>query len=696
MAAPKALIPVVAGHGPPLMLPGGPVQMVARSPQAVAVSPGGAAGSPVFAGGSPQAHSPIAVSAAGAPVAAPYAVGGYVAAPGPAVPMPMAPQPVITAPAPPQAPAAPLEAEVFSVSQQRWNRAQVTGASGGMLELVWTDEFGQALTKQVPETHEHIRWLEVEVFSQTQSTWQRARVVRVSNGVLTICFPAPDGRTLEKVLPLGHPHVRPAGVEDPRPWIEAARAFKMNTDFDVSAVLRRHLAVARFVDITSLFNIMKKESDGKRTIQALADKIILSRMLDNMGMPQMPMTFAARRDVERQDVYRVVEGLEQMERQGHTDAFDVVVKPTHLSNGDGAVIFDKDRWLNELGGWNKEKLFQHMKKYLATKAADNESEALKSLIPGFVVQPRYRSVFDFKTPLEVRVVTLWGKTRLGIWWWGRGIREERRNTWLIRHPRIRGELGPDDTWEILHDHQGHNPGFHEAVKLMQRAMPTMSASAETIATAVGAPFLRSDFFIGSEKWGVRLNEVAYGSGTDYKQRPVGSPCLVDDGPTIARILAEGYEQVPVQNRLGPDAFLRKLGADGVRYSQMVVSPVDAANREVNLPEEATQGFEALAADVPAPMGLDACQTQVISRGPVAWQPGVPTAAAPPPIPTAAVPMAGNALTGAPVMQQIVGQQRGSLQMAAPVMAPLAAGVPYAAAGQRHSVSMRPAVPVRPA
>lgn len=54
----------------------------------------------------------------------------------------------------------------------------------------------------------------------------------------------------------------------------------------------------------------------------------------------------------------------------------------------------------------------------------------------------------------------------------------------------------------------------------------------------------SDFFVGNSKWGVRLNEVAYGSGLDYRRRgaaskPMGSAWvggLMDDGPAIAEIL----------------------------------------------------------------------------------------------------------------------------------------------------------------
>jgi len=185
---------------------------------------------------------------------------------------------------------------------------------------------------------------------------------------------------------------------------------------------------------------------------ALGDKIVLSKMLDNLSVPQMPMVYMTQRTVDRRDVYKIVEDIEKS--PDGDEAWDIVVKPTHLSNGEGNLIFEKDRWVLEDGGWNKERLYQHIKKFLNERAAEGESEALKSVIPGFIVQPRYRSVLDFRTPLEIRVVTLWGKTRLGIWWWGKGIQEERRNTWLIRHPSVVGQLGSDDTWEILHEHTG--------------------------------------------------------------------------------------------------------------------------------------------------------------------------------------------------------------------------------------------------
>merc|ERR1719197_302796 len=78
--------------------------------------------------------------------------------------------------------------------------------------------------------------------------------------------------------------VEPLEPLDLQPWIDAAREFEMNADFEVpSAEL-----IGNF-DWPGLMEAMKVESAGKITIQALSDKLVLSRILDNLQMPQMPM-----------------------------------------------------------------------------------------------------------------------------------------------------------------------------------------------------------------------------------------------------------------------------------------------------------------------------------------------------------------------------------------------------------------------
>jgi hypothetical protein len=112
-----------------------------------------------------------------------------------------------------------------------------------------------------------------------------------------------------------------------------------------------------------------------------------------------------------------------------------------------------------------------------------------------------------------------------------------------------------------------NRGFEKAVELFERNISTLASMAETVATAVGAPFLRVDFFVGDPKWGVRLNEVAYGCGIDYRNLMEGTNRMVDDAPAIARILQEGHN---LCRKKKPDYFLKNLGAQGRSYNELVV------------------------------------------------------------------------------------------------------------------------------
>jgi len=94
--------------------------------------------------------------------------------------------------------------------------------------------------------------------------------------------------------------------------------------------------------------------------------------------------------------------------------------------------------------------------------------------------------------------------------------------------------------------------------------------------------LRSDFFIGSAQWGVRLNEVAYGCGVDYRNETEDGH-IVDDAPAIAHILQEGMMRC--QMKCPADKFLRKLGASGNTYADTRVAPVPVRRRQ-SLPPSA--------------------------------------------------------------------------------------------------------------
>jgi hypothetical protein len=124
----------------------------------------------------------------------------------------------------------------------------------------------------------------------------------------------------------------------------------------------------------------------------------------------------------------------------------------------------------------------------------------------------------------------------------------------------------------VHEHVGDNPGFEKALKLFRSHIVNIAACAEAFAVAVGAPFLRCDFFIGSPQWGVRLNEVAYGCGVDYRNRTEDGR-IIDDAPAIARILQEGMTHC--RKKLPSEQFLGRLGVKGHSYADMTVTPMPA-------------------------------------------------------------------------------------------------------------------------
>jgi len=336
------------------------------------------------------------------------------------------------------------------------------------------------------------------------------------------------------------------GAEELAPWLEAAEAFEMNADFDIEPHIGReglHLA--------ELMVIMKEQSAGKATIKALADKLMLHRLLANLDVPQLPALLAIEGHVDRRSVRRFVR-----EQLCGPNCGDVVLKPTHHSNATGVLLVSTPEESEVTSCIDY--MVQHMELFMEQRAGEHESAALRSLKPGFIAQPKYQSVIGFKSPLELRVVVLWGKARVAVWWWGRNPSQNempRRNAWLVRKQAKRGVLSEDDEWEAVHQHTGENPGFNRALELFTENMSAIAATAEAIATAVGAPFLRTDFFVGSPEWGIRLNEVAYGCGCDYRALVDGGR-LVDDAPAIAQILQQGIKRC--QTRHPPQHFLARL------------------------------------------------------------------------------------------------------------------------------------------
>eukprot|EP00747_Dinoflagellata_sp_TGD_P099939 gnl/TRDRNA2_/TRDRNA2_167896_c1_seq23.p1 gnl/TRDRNA2_/TRDRNA2_167896_c1~~gnl/TRDRNA2_/TRDRNA2_167896_c1_seq23.p1 ORF type:complete len:544 (-),score=63.00 gnl/TRDRNA2_/TRDRNA2_167896_c1_seq23:113-1744(-) len=399
---------------------------------------------------------------------------------------------------------------------------------------------------------------------------------------------------------------------DVKIWVKEARDFKLNADFDFSHALPRN----RKLSLEELYTIMKTASAEKRTIQALADKLMLHRLLDNLGVPQLPHLLQVDGTMSTEQIKaEVAQCIDKYIVS--PDSKPIFVKPSHLCDGDGVCKikpFTPDKRDGTI-----EYLTKYIQHFMGKNAGARESIALQSLKPGFISQPWYQSVVRFKMPLELRVIAVWGKVREATWWWGAHDNQylsASRNCWIVRRPKKPDQLSDEDDWEVLHNHTGSNVGWDRAVELFMRHMPAMSKTTEVLATAVGAPWLRADYFVGDIELGPRLNEVAYGCGCAYRWKPIdGSQQMVDDAPAIAHILQEGMKVC--QQIMAPQTFLSRLGAEGNTYSEMKVSPLPALGLRLmqeNYPSNALQeGSDQKAKD--SATSEDLCRTVKSADGP---------------------------------------------------------------------------------
>lgn len=332
---------------------------------------------------------------------------------------------------------------------------------------------------------------------------------------------------LQKVTPPAP--IEELDAEELVPWLEAARAFAMNTDFEVPEASWCD-ASKRCEDFGTFMNRMKTASDGKLTIQVLSDKLLLSQLLDNLDVPQMPLLFTVQDCADLN--LKVADFV--TERSQCDEALELFVKPSHLSSSLGILtlpyaISGKSGVFRPTSQDEKEMavatLTSHIQKFMSMQAHVTESLALQSLRPGFLVQPSFRSVVGFDLPLELRLVTLWGRTRLAAWWWGREYQPPsslpHRNAWITRRPHTRGKLSHDDVWEAVHEHSGENFGFHSAVALFVRHMPAMwTSSSGVLGGACGS--MRSRTAAASSTAGARPAATPRASSTT--RRPLRVSC----------------------------------------------------------------------------------------------------------------------------------------------------------------------------
>lgn len=123
---------------------------------------------------------------------------------------------------------------------------------------------------------------------------------------------AQDIMQVFKYAQVVHISVRPVITSEAlEPWLEAADNFELNSDFDISSNLEEGQ-----MGLAKLMTLMKNESVDKSTIQAIGDKILLSRLLDNLKVPQMPLLFSTRCKADPCKVQELVDDLVQSEEGG--------------------------------------------------------------------------------------------------------------------------------------------------------------------------------------------------------------------------------------------------------------------------------------------------------------------------------------------------------------------------------------------
>lgn len=333
------------------------------------------------------------------------------------------------------------------------------------------------------------------------------------------------------------------------PWLAAARDFQMNTDFEVAGFEQLPES-----DLQMLIGGLEASSVGTRTACALGDKILVSRMMDNLRVDLLPLLFTVEDGDEPVDEVEslVCEHLRHPQQK-------VVLKPSHV-HGAGIITVQGLKEDSQYG--------RLVERTVAQVETFLEKESSHFVRPGCLAQPRYTSEVDFGMPLALSVTALWGRTRSGVWWWGNSATPQ-RTAWIQR-------AQCEDTWVACHNHQGFNLTWEKGLRLFENHMPYMADTTERIAKALGAPLLSATFFVGSKHWGVRLNSVSCCPSHVYCRSTEDG--LVDDRPAMAQILHDGWAHCT--RRQPAEMFLSALGVHG---SQEELSVVPLAHK-------ATRGF----------------------------------------------------------------------------------------------------------
>jgi len=331
----------------------------------------------------------------------------------------------------------------------------------------------------------------------------------------------------------------------------AANGFATNEDFNLQSAVKEGMGRWDFM------KVLKDGTENKPSMLVVNDKFLMNNVLHNLRVPANRVMLEIH-EGDTEETYREkLQALKADETsEGSFQPF--ILKPTHTSEGVGTkVVANMDQF-------NLDDLVNHVKFCMDQRAKPHESWTLRNLKPGVIAESLYKSE-DFGTgkayftPYEIKVQTVWGRFYVGVMEGdprdGTGDMVTDNGNWSIRY-----WLRRDGTSSC--DKQASNvPAdtacFPEFDNRARGELPFMIRYSEMLAQYFGAPWLRVDFFIGSDTYGLRVNELAYGSGLPY-------PLLDDD---LAKIMVEGFRDGKFVNK-SRDLFLDEMGCRLANHTQL--------------------------------------------------------------------------------------------------------------------------------
>jgi len=137
------------------------------------------------------------------------------------------------------------EIEVWSNTHSRWCPGSVEAVDGKKISVKYFSPEGAAMTKQMPDSHDHLRHAvggtppcpsivvpypeqvsssdrykvgdKIQIWSKSQNTWCNGFIESVQGELVGVKYSSIDGQSMTKMMPMQHEHLRLHGQASPPP-----------------------------------------------------------------------------------------------------------------------------------------------------------------------------------------------------------------------------------------------------------------------------------------------------------------------------------------------------------------------------------------------------------------------------------------------------------------------------------------------